>query len=195
MRFSRHDSADDADFLAMKLFRPGPGPHALAVSMVGVKLGDRLLQIGCGDGGLVAALAAKTGLTGRAVAIDPSADAAARATRAAEREGVLVEIVSAPIAPLPFESGSFDVAVLLDALRPVTPEMRTAALAEVARVLRAGGRAVVVEPAARSGLAALIGPRSDPHYSADEWLRSAGFKAVRVVAERDGQRFVEGVRG
>ncbi|MGH9314074.1 MAG: hypothetical protein ACRD1S_12870, partial [Vicinamibacterales bacterium] len=62
------------------------------------------------------------------------------------------------------------------------------------RVLRAGGRAVVVEPAPRGGLAALVRPQSDPQYSAEEWLRSAGFKAVRVLAERDGQRFIEGVR-
>jgi hypothetical protein len=31
-------------------------------------------------------------------------------------------------------------------------------------------------------------------YSAEEWLRSAGLKAVRVLAERDGWRFAEGVR-
>jgi len=179
----------------MKLFRQGPGPHDLAVSMVGVKLGDRLLQIGCGDGGLFAALASKTGLTGRAAAIDPSENAVARATRVAEREGVLVEISASPLVPLPFDSGSFDVVVLLDALRRLTPEARTAVLAETSRVLRAGGRAIIVEPAPRSGLAALVGPRSDPHYSAEEWLRSAGLKAVRVIAERDGQRFVEGVRG
>jgi ubiquinone/menaquinone biosynthesis C-methylase UbiE len=179
----------------MKLFRPGPGPHHLAVSMIGVKLGDRLLQIGCGDGGLFAALASKTGLTGRAVAIDPSEEAVARATRAAEKEGVLVEISSAPLTSLPFDHASFDVVVLLDALRPLTPEARTTLLAEVANVLRPGGRAIIVEPAARSGLAALIGPRSDPQYSTEEWLRSAAFKAVRTVAERDGQRFVEGVRG
>ncbi|MGH9331332.1 MAG: methyltransferase domain-containing protein, partial [Vicinamibacterales bacterium] len=106
----------------MKLFRSGPGPHDLAVSMIGVKLGDRLLQIGCGDGGLFAALASKTGLTGRAAAIDPSESAVARATRAAEREGVLVEISSVPPAPLPFDDASFDVVVLLDTLRPLTPE-------------------------------------------------------------------------
>lgn len=179
----------------MKLFRSGLGPHHLAVSMIGVKLGDRLLQIGCGDGGLLAALASKTGLTGRAAAIDPSDAAVARATRAAEREGVLVEISSAPLTRLPFDDASFDIVVLLDALRPLTPEARTAALADATRVLRRGGRAIVVEPAPRGGLAALVGPRSDPQYSVEEWLRSAGLRAVRVLAERDGQRFAEGVRG
>jgi cyclopropane fatty-acyl-phospholipid synthase-like methyltransferase len=53
--------------------------------MVGVKLGDRLLQIGCGDGGLFAALAAKTGLTGRAAAIDPSLPRRARRFRSTAR--------------------------------------------------------------------------------------------------------------
>jgi ubiquinone/menaquinone biosynthesis C-methylase UbiE len=178
----------------MKFFRPGPGPHDLAVSMIGVKLGDRLLQIGCGDGGLLAALAAKTGLTGRAAAVDPSADAVARATRAAEHAGVLVEISAARLASLPFDASSFDVVVLLDALRPLTPEERTAVLAEASRVLRPGGRAIVVEPLPRGGLARLVGPRNDPQYSTEQWLRSAGMRAVRVVAERDGQRFVEGVR-
>lgn len=178
----------------MKLFRPGPGPHDLAVSMIGVKLGDRLLQIGCGDGGLLAALASKTGLTGHAAAIDPSPEAVARATRTAEREGVLVEITAAPVAPLPFGDASSDVVVMLDALRPLTPEERTSLLAETSRVLRPGGRAVVVEPAPRGGLAGLLASRPDPMYSAEEWLRSAGLRAVRVLAERDGQKFVEGVR-
>jgi ubiquinone/menaquinone biosynthesis C-methylase UbiE len=179
---------------SMKFFRPGPGPHALAVSMVGVKLGDRFLQIGCGDGGLLAALAAKTGLTGRAAAIDPSADAVARATRTAEREGVLAEISSAPLSDLPFDGASFDVVVLFDVLQPLTPEARTIALREVSRVLRQGGRAVVVERAPRGGLAALLKPRTDARYSAEEWLLSAGLKAVRLLAERDAQKFVEGVR-
>src|SRR4030065_406742 len=44
------------------------GKHDLAVSMVGLKLGDTFLQLGCGDGGLLAALASKVGLTGRAAA-------------------------------------------------------------------------------------------------------------------------------
>ena len=41
-------------------------PHdPLAVTMTGVKLGDRLLVIGCGQAKLVAQLALKPGLTGQ----------------------------------------------------------------------------------------------------------------------------------
>jgi ubiquinone/menaquinone biosynthesis C-methylase UbiE len=178
----------------MKLFRRSGGRYDLAVSMVGVKLGDRLLQIGCGDGGLVAALAAKTGLTGRAVAVDPSPEAVAAAQRAAEEAGVLVEVATAPLARLPFDESSFDTVVMLDILRPLAPESRPPVLNEATRVVRPGGRVVLVEPAPRGGLAGLVGPRSDSMYSAEEWLRSAGLKAVRVLAERDGWRFAEGVR-
>ena len=45
----------------------------LSVSMAGVKLGDRVLVVGCSDPRLIATLAVKTGLTGRACAVDESA--------------------------------------------------------------------------------------------------------------------------
>ena len=34
-------------------------PYALVVGMAGVKMGDRFLQIGCADGGRLAAIASK----------------------------------------------------------------------------------------------------------------------------------------
>ena len=50
-------------------FRRADDPHLLAVSMTGVKTGDRLLQLGCGHGDRLGAIAAKVGLSGRAVAV------------------------------------------------------------------------------------------------------------------------------
>ena len=46
-------------------------PHALAVAMTTVKMGDQLLLIGCADGGRLGAIAVKVGLSGRAVAVVP----------------------------------------------------------------------------------------------------------------------------
>jgi len=175
------------------------GKHDLAVSMVGVKLGDALLQLGCGDGGLLAALAAKTGLTGRAAAVDASAEGAAAGERGAAKGGVLVEITQAPYGQLPFDDGAFDVVVAHDLLAGLVPEERVACLREAFRVLRQGGRLVVVEPAARGGLGALVSQRrQDPTYlgsgGAETALGAEGFVAVRRLAERDRLRFVEGVR-
>ena len=54
----------------MPWFRSATPHDPLAVTMTGVKLGDRLLVIGCGQAKLVAQLALKPGLTGRACALD-----------------------------------------------------------------------------------------------------------------------------
>ena len=76
----------------MPIFKPGPGPFALHQSMVGVKMGDRVLQVGCGDGRHLAVLAGKVGLTGRACGVAPDEPAATVARTAAAKAGVLVEI-------------------------------------------------------------------------------------------------------
>jgi ubiquinone/menaquinone biosynthesis C-methylase UbiE len=179
----------------MRLFHRRPDPRAFATTMVGVKMGDRLLQIGCGDGRLLAALGAKVGLSGRAAGADPSAGAIARTETAAAEEGVLLELQQASPTAVPLEDGTFDVVVLHGVLPDVSPEARVAAVREAIRLLRAGGRCLVVDPATRGGLGALFGPRRDVHYQPDELLRSAGCKAVRVIAEQGGLLFVEGVKG
>ncbi len=76
----------------------------LIVGMSGVKMGDRMLQIGCSDGSALAAVAAKVGLSGRAVAVVPDVEAAARVRKGAERQGVLIDVEIAPPVPLPVDS-------------------------------------------------------------------------------------------
>ncbi len=181
----------------MALFRKLPTVEALVTSMVGVRIGDRLLQVGCGDGRLFALLAAKVGLTGRACAVDASAAAADRGRQAVARAGVLAEVGAAPYEALPHDAGAFDLVVIHDALAPLAPEARAACLREVRRVLRAGGRSVVVETLAR-GLLRRRPPAGDPAYTAGGGaagaLAAAGFVAVRLLCEREGYRFVEGVK-
>ena len=171
----------------------------LPVAMSGVKLGDRVLVAGCSDPALIAALAIKAGLTGRACAVDASADLVARAARAVEREGALVETTVAPMASLPFADASFDLAVLRDALAEAAARDPKAAIAEVQRVLRPGGRCVVIDTSARGGLGGLFGGHGRVQVypagaDAARLIESGGFAAVRTLAEREGLRFVEGVK-
>jgi SAM-dependent methyltransferase len=182
----------------------------LAVSMAGAKLGDRVLVMGCGDPRLIAALAAKAGLSGRTCAVDPSADRATEAGRVSLKEGVLVETAASPLSALPFDDGSLDLVVLRDVLgaRPEGTDQERgagqapdAAVAEAHRVLRPGGRCMAIDTLGERGVAAILGgrqPTSEAGAGGERTvaiLQAGGFVAVRVLAEREGLRFAEAVKG
>jgi ubiquinone/menaquinone biosynthesis C-methylase UbiE len=183
----------------MPLFKRGPGPFALHISMASVQMGDRFLQLGCGDGRLFAALASKVGLTGRACAVDKDEAAVGRARAAAAKEGVLVEVERSGFMRLPYDDQSFDVVVIRNILAGMRPDERVPCVQEAWRVLRPGGRVVVMEPAERGGLARLLSRQAKhPDYvssgGAERALREEGFRSVRKLAEREGVTFVEGAR-
>lgn len=186
----------------MPLFRKGAEPHALAVAMSGVRMGDRLLQVGCADRTLLGALASRVGLSGRACAIVYREDEAARAAASAARAGALVEVESAKNGSFPFEDEVFDLVVIDSTgglLASGRPEDRVKCLQESRRVVRPGGRIVVIETAVRGGLGALFSRRpTDPHYAAAggviRALEAEGFRSPRTLAEREGLRFIEAMK-
>lgn len=151
--------------------------------MSGIKLGDRLLVLGGTDTALAAALSAKVGLTGRACLVVEGEDERQRAAAAVEQEGVLVESFAAPFTALPFEPGSFDVAVLRQTLPSAAADSRRRIVADVRRVVRPGGRVVVIDDARRGGNGA----------ESAALLDGAGLRGARILAEREGLVFVEGV--
>ena len=124
-----------------KWFRP-TALDPLSVSMAGVKLGDRVLVVGCGDPRLIAALAAKAGLSGRTCAVDESPDLATEAGRVALKEGALIETSVATPHALGFDRESFDLVVLRDVRH---------ARSRVARAGRAGSIAAAASGRALHG--------------------------------------------
>lgn len=166
--------------------------------MTGVKMGDRFAQVGCPDGARLAAVALKVGLSGRAVAMVPDAASAARARKAAAREGVLLELDITPPTRLPGADSAFDLVVLDDTaglLTTLQAEDRVAAVREALRLLRPGGRVMVIGAAPRSGLSALLAPAPvRPRQDPATLLQAGGCKAVRLLAEREGLVFVEGMK-
>jgi SAM-dependent methyltransferase len=177
-------------------------PYLLLVSMTGITMGDRLVHVGCAHGGRLAALAGKVGLTGRAVAVVPDSAAAGRAIKGAADAGVLVEVETAPPTRLPADNGAFDLAVVDDTgglASTMPPGERATAIRELLRVLRPGGRIIVVGAAKRGGLGSLLkGGQDAPSFAtsgdANAALEAEGFKSVRTLAEREGQVFVEGIK-
>src|SRR5262249_20799400 len=117
-------------------FRRSAPTEPLGVTMAGVKLGDRFLAVGVRDPALIAALAAKAGLTGEAHAIEADDARIEKARAAIEQEGALIDIASAPWKTWPFAAGSVDVAVVPNLLPSLSPEDRAHCVAETFRVLR-----------------------------------------------------------
>ncbi|HTM24253.1 MAG TPA: methyltransferase domain-containing protein [Vicinamibacterales bacterium] len=171
----------------------------LPVTMAGVTLGTRVLVAGARDTTFAAALASKAGLTGRACVVDADAERATFAALAIERDGALAEVTSAPWDRLPYDDGSFDLAVVHDVLSAVPADVRSRAASELLRVVRPGGRVLIVETAPRAGFGALLHrqPIDATYASAGggvNTLAKAGFAAVRELAERDGIRYIEGIK-
>ena len=100
--------------------------------------GQRVLDLGCGMGGLVVALR-QAGA--RAVGLEPNRAYGAICQLRAARYGLALPFVTATGEGLPFPDRSFDLVVCLDVLEHA--ESLELTLAEIARVLVPGGQAIV----------------------------------------------------
>ncbi|HEY0171147.1 MAG TPA: methyltransferase domain-containing protein [Pyrinomonadaceae bacterium] len=127
-----------------------PAQYRSVFDALGVAAGDEVLDVGCGTGGGVRALATRFPEAGRVVGIDKSetmvAEARARTAAAAVPAGACapVEFRVADAHQLPFPEASFDATYSLRVFE-IIGEPRDA-LSEMARVLRPGGRLVVNGP-------------------------------------------------
>jgi SAM-dependent methyltransferase len=189
--------------MRMFLRKSSIGREPLAVTMSGVRPGERTLQIGVDDPLIAAAIAAKTGLTGVATIV-VSDKATADITSAAVSDiGAPADVQIGPLQSLPFVAGTYDVAIV-HSLRGLLPSLRSQereqALRECWRVLRQGGRLIALEPGTPSGLRGLLGraPKPDAQYEAGGGtpavLKTVGFRSVRTLADRQGYRFIEGLK-
>jgi len=154
-----------------------------------VAAGDRVLDLGCGDGAFAAAL---TGAGAGVTAADVSAEAARR-TRERAPGARVVRLTEG--AALPFDEDSFDLVWAGETLEHVADV--TGLLAEVRRVLAWGGALVVTTPntsrlgvafdALRGRLESRLDPRADhlrffTARTLAAMLRDAGFAEVDVCA-------------
>lgn len=112
------------------------------LDVVGLDAGDRVLELACGPGGLGLAAAERVGADGAVVLSDVSEQMVAIAAERAAARGLSgVGARRRDLMAIDEPDGSFDVVLCREGLMLV-PDPRQAA-AEVARVLRPGGRAAV----------------------------------------------------
>jgi len=174
-------------------FRPGPPPYQTALAMIGAKPGDRLVVGGADDPDLVAELALVTGLNGQTTVYDERESARALTQAAAAKAGALVDLVQSSILRLPIEAGVADVFVLARSLTRLSDTDRTALIREAMRVLRPGGRVIVIDGERRAGIRGMLQRRPVQVASSVvlDLLSKAGAKAQRQLADVDGVAYYE----
>ena len=170
------------------------------VSLAGVQPGDSVLDVGSSSGYLAKKLAAAAGPAGHVTGVDPSEAAIAYAQRRAP-SAVTFSVGAAQDLNLP--DASFDVVTCTLAMHHIPARKREAALREMYRVTKPGGRVLVADfdPSRRPlplhpggarmrRAAATVGPLGELAATAGYRVQSSGKLALLryVLAIRPGDR-------
>jgi len=116
---------------------------AFAVSVARLRPGERVLDVASGSGDLAQAFARRVGPTGQVWATDINRSMLERGRNRLLDAGCLAPAVQCDAERLPFAAASFDCVAVGFGLRNMTD--KEAALADMTRVLRPGGRLLVLE--------------------------------------------------
>ena len=116
---------------------------AFAITLSGVRAGDRVLDVAAGSGDLSKAFARRVGPTGQVWATDINGSMLAVGRDRLADAGLTCPAVQCDAEKLPFPDAYFDCASVAFGLRNMTH--KDAALAEMTRVLKPGGRLLVLE--------------------------------------------------
>jgi SAM-dependent methyltransferase len=148
-----------------------------AVRLLDVQPADRVIELGCGPGVALAALAARA-TRGSVVGVDHSQvmiRQAGRRNRAAVRAG-RVRLIHAPVESLSVSDGPFDAALAVNTVG-MWPDP-AARLRELARLLRPGGRIALVSQPRCPGATAATSAAAAAELA--DLLTEAGFAHLRT---------------
>jgi demethylmenaquinone methyltransferase/2-methoxy-6-polyprenyl-1,4-benzoquinol methylase len=135
---SRYDVMNDLMSMGMhRLWK------SYTVAIAALREGDRVLDIAGGTGDLARAFAGKVGPRGLVVHTDINEAMLEQGRNRLLDEGLVLPTMICDGEALPFAEGSFDLVSVAFGLRNMTHKDR--ALAEMCRVLRPGGRLLVLE--------------------------------------------------
>ena len=114
-------------------------------ALASIQPGEQVLDVGCGTGTLALEVARRVGSTGRVAGVDPGTQQIARARAKAARHHVPIEFQVGVIEQLPFPDQTFDVVLSTLMLHHLPAPLKRQGLAEIARVLKPGGRLVIAD--------------------------------------------------
>jgi ubiquinone/menaquinone biosynthesis C-methylase UbiE len=123
----------------------------MTVDQALLKSGEKVLDVGCGTGGVTIPAKQRVGKSGEAAGIDPSSEMIAIARRKASRAGQEIDFRIDVIESLPFPDEMFDVVTSSLMMHHLPEQLRVKGLTEILRVLKPGGRILITDMMRPSG--------------------------------------------
>lgn len=117
----------------------------MTIELARIKPGEKVLDVGCGTGDLTMLAKARAGAAGEVYGIDASPEMIEVARRKSEQAGVKVDFRAGLIESLSFPDRSFDAVLSSLMMHHLPADLKRRGLAEIHRVLKPGGRLLVVD--------------------------------------------------
>jgi ubiquinone/menaquinone biosynthesis C-methylase UbiE len=134
------------DFMAWAVMLGREGAfREKVIELARLRPGESVLDAGCGTGTLAIAAKRRVGSMGKVYGIDASPEMIGRAREKARKAGLDVEFKNQVIEALTFPEAHFDAVLNTLMLHHLPRRLREDGAREIRRVLRPGGRVLVVD--------------------------------------------------
>ena len=152
-----------------------------------IQSGEKVLDVGCGTGTLAIEVMPRVGAKGRVFGIDPGEQQIARARSKAARRSLSIEFQVGVIEHLDFPDQTFDVVLSTIMMHHLSDALKRQGLAEIARVLKPGGRLVIADfkrPEERPAQPVRFGAGGSRIQDLAALVKDAGFLRVEIEETR-----------
>jgi ubiquinone/menaquinone biosynthesis C-methylase UbiE len=153
------------------------------INVAHLQPGEAVLDVGCGTGTLALEVAHRVGRAGRVAGIDPGKEQIASARKKAARRNAPIEFQVGVIEQLPSPEATFDVVFSTLMMHHLPAPLKRQGLAEIARVLKPGGRLVIADfthKQERTGQAARFHAGGSRLQDLATLVKEAGFERVET---------------
>jgi len=157
------------------------------VTLARIQVGETVLDVGCGTGTLAIEVQSRVGRAGHVTGVDPAPQQIARACSKAARHNLPVDFQVGVIEQLAFPDQSFDVVLSTLMMHHLPHNLKRQGLAEIARVLKGGGRLVIADfkrKQERAGLAARFHAGGSGIQDLAALVKDAGFEHLETEEMR-----------
>jgi demethylmenaquinone methyltransferase/2-methoxy-6-polyprenyl-1,4-benzoquinol methylase/phosphoethanolamine N-methyltransferase len=119
--------------------------RSITIEQAQLQPGEKVLDVGCGTGGVTIPAKQRVGYNGQVAGIHPAPEMIAVARKKAARTGLEIDFRLGVIESLPFPDASFDVVTSSLMMHHLPHEVQVKGLAEIHRVLKPGGRIFIAD--------------------------------------------------